>query len=415
MSLSSFSHRTLLLFPLLAIAAAPACTPEDAADSFASESEVTSVDHSEVKRQSIGNCWLYATASWMEALHKGASNEELNTSESYLTYWDWFDKIVGGDIDSSGVATGGFFSEGERLITTYGVMLEKDFIPAEADAEMSNTQKTALEVINASIKSGPLSTASARQDRELVRSELDRAFKLSADVVAMLDDTFGPDVSKTIRKDYSSKKPSAPILRAQDLSARLKDSTTGKFRTDLTIADAIGTSGFAWKEAYYPSSETGRREFQIRIQRALHDEMPVVISWKVDFNALTQKAVFSKEQLDDKGPGRQGGHLTVLHDYEVDAPGFGLLKAGVTETRAAALAAALKPEAEIKFFRVKNSWGSIRPDRWKEAAIMGYHDLDIDYLNGPIKWCNEKNGETDTTDCKRTVTPLGGVTLPAGY
>ncbi len=143
--------------------------------------------------------------------------------------------------------------------------------------------------------------------------------------------------------------------------------------------------------------------------------MPVVISWKVDFNALSQSSVFSKSLLDDKGPGRQGGHLTVLHDYEVDAPGFGLLKAGVTETRPEALEAALDPSASIKFFRVKNSWGSIRPDRWKEAAIFGYHDLDIDYLNGPIKWCNEKNGETDTTDCERDVTPLQSVVLPAGY
>ena len=95
MSLSNWKTRSLLLAPLLALAAAPAqmgC----AADSQVSsgEDDITEVDHSAVKRQSIGNCWIYATSSWLEALHKAATNEELNTSESWLTYWDWFEKIT---------------------------------------------------------------------------------------------------------------------------------------------------------------------------------------------------------------------------------------------------------------------------------------------------------------------------------
>ncbi len=414
-----FRKRSFLLLPLLALAAGSsvACSADAGNDgsAAASESDVTSVDHSEVKRQSIGNCWLYATTSWLEALHKGASNEELNTSESYLTYWDWFEKIVSRDYTASGVQTGGWFSTGTELVSKYGVILEKDFIPEEADAEMSARQKSALEIINASLKSGALSKPGATSDRALVRSELDRAFALSSAVTSMLDDVFGADVSKHIDSDYATKKPAAPIIRPKDLSVRLKDAASGKFVSTPTLADAASTSGkFAWEDVYYPSG-SARRAFQIRVQKALHDQMPVVISWKVDFNALSQKAVFSKSLLDDKGPGRQGGHLTVLHDYEVDAPGFGILKAGVTETRPEALAAALDPSASIKFFRVKNSWGSIRPDRWKEAAINGYHDLDIDYLNGPIKWCNEKDGETDTTDCERDVTPLQSVVLPAGY
>ena len=62
---------------------------------------------------------------------------------------------------------------------------------------------------------------------------------------------------------------------------------------------------------------------------------------------------------------------------------------------------------------MKNSWGGIRPDRWNDAAIPGYHDLEMKYLEGPIKECAEgADGHTDTTSCTRSVTPLWDVVLP---
>ena len=65
---------------------------------------------------------------------------------------------------------------------------------------------------------------------------------------------------------------------------------------------------------------------------------------------------------------------------------------------------------------MKNSWGGIRPDRWDDAILPGYHDLEMDYLNGPIKECDEDaSGHTDPTRCTREVTPLWDVVLPAGY
>ena len=36
----------------------------------ASDDAIVDIDNSRVKRQSIGNCWLYATASWAESLAK---------------------------------------------------------------------------------------------------------------------------------------------------------------------------------------------------------------------------------------------------------------------------------------------------------------------------------------------------------
>jgi hypothetical protein len=124
--------------------------------------------------------------------------------------------------------------------------------------------------------------------------------------------------------------------------------------------------------------------------------------------------VFSFDELQRRGPGRQGGHMTVMHDYQAEVPGIGLLEAGKPATPEQ-MNAALGEGVKIQFVRVKNSWGGIRPDRWNESAIPGFHDLEMKYLNGPIKECAEKDGHTDTTNCTREVTPLWDVVLPAGY
>ncbi len=106
--------------------------------------------------------------------------------------------------------------------------------------------------------------------------------------------------------------------------------------------------------------------------------------------------------------------MVVVEDYQInDVPGFGTLPAGVLETRPAALEAALSSEASIEFIRVKNSWGSFRPDR--QFVLPGYHDLYLKYLNGPVKKCAERpDGTPDTTRCSDHV-PLWDVVLPAGY
>src|SRR4051794_37784412 len=92
--------RWLSLSSMLALAgvagvASSGCTGEGGptATSF---DDITQVDQSTVKRQAIGNCWVYATTSWLEALHKGATGEAVNTSESWITYWHWFDQLAEG-------------------------------------------------------------------------------------------------------------------------------------------------------------------------------------------------------------------------------------------------------------------------------------------------------------------------------
>lgn len=398
---------------------------EEVGEEGASTDAITNVNHSKVKRQSIGNCWLYATTSWLEALNKMATGNEANVSESYFTFWHWFDQIANGAAGDE-VSTGGSFGVAAELINRYGLMLEKDFIASEADAEMSGRQASALSAINTALKTGALKDPAARRDRAKVLQALMTAWNLDANVRSMIVKTFGNGVTRTIDKSYASRRTPTvgKILRAKDFAAKLKDSKTGEWKT-LTLQDAIGqkgyssfgprVGGFAWNELDYPTTPAARRTFLQRVQRALHDGQPVIISWFVDFNALSSKASFSLEELARRGgPGHQGGHMTVLHDYEItNVPGFGTLKAGESATPEQ-LQAALADTAQVTFLRIKNSWGGYRPDRWNDAVIPGYHDLYMSYLNGPVKKCAEKNGVTDTTSCT-DATPLWDVVLPAGY
>ena len=421
--------RRSILAALLAIgsAFAPGCSFAGDADTeedevAASEDAIVDIDNSRVKRQSIGNCWLYATASWAESLAKqvpGAS--ELNLSESYWTYWHWFDQIANG-ATADEISTGGWYVTAAEIIARYGVMYEGAFIPSEASAEMSNRQKTALDRMNASLKSGVLSTPEARRDRVLVRKELDKAFELAPNVVTQLNRVFGSGVTRTLDRSTISTRFTS-IRRAGDIKVRLRDPDT-KEPVTATLQDAIGTRSpysswtrtgrYAWQMASYPGSSwstTARRSMLVRVQKAMHDKLPVIMSWYVDFNALDPQGRFAAPPAT---PGSQGGHMVVVEDYQInDVPGFGTLRAGVLETRPEALQAALSPSAKIEFIRVKNSWGTYRPDR--EFVIPGYHDLYMEYLDGPVKHCTQKDdGTGSTADCWDD-TPLNDFVLPPGY
>jgi hypothetical protein len=72
------------------------------------------------------------------------------------------------------------------------------------------------------------------------------------------------------------------------------------------------------------------------------------------------------------------------------------------EQRAAALMGTLR------FLRIKNSWGTDRPDR---ASHNGYYDLYLDYMNGPIAWKTSEMPNAPT----RPQTPLDQAIIPPGY
>ena len=88
----------LALAMLLGAGCAPTAEPESADD----RSAITQVPSTPVENQAIGNCWLYATGAWAESLHLAATGQAFDISQSYWSYWDWYDQISSpGAIDST--------------------------------------------------------------------------------------------------------------------------------------------------------------------------------------------------------------------------------------------------------------------------------------------------------------------------
>jgi hypothetical protein len=403
----------------LVVASLGACAApdlEDDADGHASA--ITDVPHTPVERQAIGNCWIYAEATWAESMHLAATGEAFDVSQSYWTYWHWYEQILTsewGEID-----TGGSFGTAARLVRKYGVVAERDFVPGDDDTETAVRQKQALDAMNRSLTTGALSTEEARGDAKLVRHELDVAWGLAPDVVRTLDRVFGAPVER----GFDGRSPPADasgtkILPASDFAVAYTTSP-GAAPVRKTLLDAMGD----WRTESFRVTED-RRAFYGRVQRALHDRQPVLVTWFVDFNALENRAnerrgSFNMTTLRELGPGSQGGHMTVLEDYEAELADGTLLRAGETldpavPAQAALLTKALEPATKVRFLRVKNSWGNARPDRAFAPGMPGYHDLTTDYLEGPVKSCREKDGRVDLTTCQDGTVPLQDVILPPGY
>ncbi|WP_394846870.1 hypothetical protein LZC95_05315 [Pendulispora brunnea] len=399
----------------------PACSiPHQDSEVASRSDEIVDVPQTPVERQSIGNCWLYAEAAWVESMHLSATGESFTASESYWTYWHWFDQIA--EDDATEVQTGGWEATAHRIITMRGLVRQADFVLADNGVEMSTQQKKALDAVNAELRSGRLSTASARADRKLVRSVLDKAWGLPTATRTWLDTAFGDDASRTL--DDGAEIEGTPILSPAAFRVRYTERTASSRPSvpkDTNLSQAIRD----WHSEQYPSSATNRRNFMIRVQRALHDRQPVVLSWAVDFNALEQstnarRGSFNMTTLGASGgPGHQGGHMVVLEDYQAMTQNFGLLAAGTTldpnqAADRAKLEAALLPSTTVQFLRVKNSWGTVRADRSSVPGFPGYHDLYMDYLNGPIAWCPDAEDPSPAT-CRGRTVPLWTVMMPPGY
>jgi hypothetical protein len=385
------------------------------------EADVTNVKQSSVKDQSTENCWTYATMGWAESLVETATGKNADYSESYVTYWHWFDQITAGDVTGGVVEEGGSWGEAADLMLKYGIMATKDFVPQDATKELSDRQAVAVKAINEALKTGDLKSGAARRDRAKVRQIMDKAWQLTPEVTAALDATFGADVSKTLATADATK-ASKMVIHPSDLPVKLKNPSTKRTDT-VTLADALGThksasdqdhrnGAFAWNDVAYPRAKQARRDFLKRVQRALADGNPVVVNWYVDFNALTADGKFLEPPAK---PGSQGGHVVLAVDYQVEnVPGFGTLPAGVVETRPAALEAALSDQAIVTFIRIKNSWGTTYHPLPAPAA-GGDHDLYLKYLNGPIQECDlDADGNPKAGTCVKAI-PFESVVLPAGY
>ncbi len=498
-------------------------------------SRIVDVPQTPVERQSIGNCWVYAHASWAESMHKKASGEDFDISQSYWTYLHWFRQITTGTgiTDKNEVQTAGGWWELREIARRYGLTREQDFVPQDVDYEISYRQKQALDSVNQALKEGgQLATAQDRSNPIKVRDVLDTAWDLPETVKTRLDAVFGEGLERDFR---TGAQPDAETLIVPIKAFAVAYAPAGQ----ALIHTDLGTAFSEWTTIFYPSGDEARRSALIRLQRAAHANEPVILSWFVDFNALEYDKTnpfygsFNLATLKTKAqPGRQGGHMVVLEDYEavvtpstttttvndlgtvnsalqqgatfhvgsytleegstlrvtmtVDGDGdlyvrkgeepsttaydcrpyqngsqetcelrgvgtyninvFGYagpsnltikiesvrvvttaepprtLKAGTAlepsnPADKALLDAALAPSAQITFLRVKNSWGGRErpelPYAPGPSQEFGYHDLYMDYLNGPI---SQKKDEACETTCETSdTTPLSYMIVPPRY
>jgi hypothetical protein len=406
-------------------ACAPGENPEDLNNNpdLVTE-EVTDVSHTIVKNQTIGNCWAYAAAGWAESLHRAwvegtptanvsAStyrNADINISESWITFWDWYTKILGSGVTTtngrSELSTGGWWDSAGDTLRRRGVVFEADFIPEEATAASSQRQRAALATINTELNmGGRLATAADRGNKTRVLQVLLEAWQLNDTVKSAILRVYGADGAMTLQTTRSS--DLGFIRRASAIRVRTPVLRSGRLVQQDTTLEAVVPGGtYAWRSASYPTFESGRTAYHQRVMRALNDRAPVLISWLVDFN-FKSGASFTIPEMRPM-PGRQGGHLTVLEDYQVviRQPGQPerTLRAG--EMASAADQALAVQYGSISFYRIKNSWGA-GLDPSGTGMFQGYYDLQMNYLNGPISW----------TEGTRTSprTPLSSVTLPPGY
>lgn len=391
----------IVLASLVAVALAACATRDETGPSAgATDDDIIGIPQTAVERDNIGASWLFSQASWTDAVHRAASSDGLDPSPSYWAYWHWFDQIAAGF--GSSIATGGNWDSASRIVTKYGLVSERVFL-AGGSGDAGDRQRAALETISASLAGGALSSPVARRDRLLVRRELDRAWGLSPDVVAQLDRVFGDHVDRTFVSPGTRADPSGTsILRAGDVPVAYA-SGAARAPQPHTLAEALA----AFQKTRFVAAQ--KDDLLVRIEQAVHDGEPVLVTWFVDFDALENRetarlGAFNLVTLGELGPGVQGGHTGLLEDYAVALGGATVAKD-----------APVDPSGVVMSLRVKNAWGFARPDRVSTPGMPDHHDLYTDYLTGPVKRCVVRDGVTDTSSCPYSQIPLESVVLPPGY
>ena len=405
-----------------------------AEDTGPTPDQITSIDDSAVKEQTIGNCWLYGTAAWAEQMHLAATGQVVDVSEAYWTFWYWYDQITDGPISrelrasakdpafAKGVMEGGYWGLAAELASAYGWMSEVDFKPgATSKAAFHGDAVTRL---NATLRTGSLSTAESRKDRAAVLTELLAAWAPSSTTANKIVAVFGTGGERTFR---SGAKASGVVRPLTELKSKSLDGAT-----TISLGDVLGSpkagsplwrgqreGRWAWNDFFYDPAVvpwTKRRVLFRAIQQSLHAKLSVPLAWNV-----TNTVVNGEYSIVAADTIVRGGHLSVITDYEARlVPGFGTLAIGVPASLAAQ-DAAMSIGVFVTKVRVKNSWGSDpfwNTEEWRQfgrvsappastkatylPAKPGYNDIGAAYL-----W-----SETGTAKLRSVVLPLSQLRFP---
>jgi hypothetical protein len=191
-------------------------------------------------------------------MHLSRTGEAFDISQSYWTYWHWYDEVINGFGDE--IETGGSEGVSFQIIRERGLMAEADFIPEDSVSEMSSRQSTALDKMNAELKTGGrLDTASKRSNRKLVRQVLNDAWGLSEDVKKQLDTAFGTTGKRTYLTSATAK--GTKIIRAKDFTVRTPSARPTRTRRPSrtpTCSPRSGTGGPRAIRSTAPGAATSR-------------------------------------------------------------------------------------------------------------------------------------------------------------
>jgi hypothetical protein len=377
------TFRSLLLSAVLAIAPfAVGCVADDSVGS--GSSDITDVNHTDVERQSIGNCWLYAEASWVESMHLSATGVKFDISQSYWTYWHWYEQILDEGIGSE-IETGGGFDVASDIVLARPHHRDEVHQGGRGRARC-RAPEAALTKINDELKTAASRTMSARMNPALVRQVLDEAWQLTSSVKGALTKAFGKDGQKTFDSarhhqghlDHRALRlrgrstPSASPTRTsphgqeddprrrhrrveRGLLPDVRRSSTASAATSRSACRRRCTTGRPWSS---PGTWTSTR-------------------WRAPTHAA--RLVQPDDAQEGREAGRQGGHMTVLEDYEADHARTSARSQGGRHARPEqprrtrpSSTPRCSPRRTVKFFRVKNSWGAFRDDRSSAPGMPGY-------------------------------------------
>lgn len=360
-------------------------------ESDTSRPAVTIVEQTPVKRQSIGNCWLYAQASWLESLLKTSQGAEVNVSESYWTYWDFYHKLMNRDemLEDGVLNTGGTWSLSRWIVSQYGWVEEGIFIAPESEAQISDAQLCAEKYILGAVREGGKLDPLLPRTSERVHAALREGFSCGGRWLIDMDGAYAqrhPSRETLVRNGAGEERTLEAWLRAW---------------TEVRNPAHEYWAGFESKKLPSPAAMDRYAQLERQIKKALNDHHPVVLSLFVSFNAPDAWGLFNLTTLASRGYlGTTGGHMLVLHDYAVaEAPGRGVLGEGDLSEEEKQLAL----EGQLSYLVAKNSWGRDRPDRpWLGD---GYSRFTWDYLTKT--YYDEEAG--------RAYPFLQSVILPPGY
>ena len=376
--------RFLARIALVATLSLSACSSPSVDVPSASE-EVTDIPETAIKRQRVGNCWIFTAVAWIESLAKDSpprGAKMTNASEAYLTYFSWADAIHDGrtDVDDLGrpvIVTSGYVSQALELVRRYGLMSESDF------GVTTEETKAARALVEAELApGGALDTPKKRADRVAVRRVLDRAFGLTPAVKAAITRAFGEGLDGELAQGDMPKTivPAAAIVVGRD------------GERDVTLADAIGTpirgdefarhrGELAWEEIVVGDDEPVAAT-QRRMKASLNQRFPVPLSWAVDYDYRSEDDGSFGPQRVKQTDDALRMHASLIDDYEIVLANGKVLPVGKVETRPEMLAATLDSGAQVRFVRVKNSWGYVSKKGVPQGGpdARGYIDLYWGYL-----------------------------------